>query len=253
MDAARPATWSKFTRFRGDTKSLPFVLTDDLGNVLKPSEHTLYFSANDEAGNPLIQKQSTIGSFTVTDDNAGKFELELVPADDAGLADGTPYACVILAQHTISGAIHRLRATLTLSPAILPAPEITRPIYTSNPPINSGADPTIPVVAGVTVGSGRFLAIASNGTAIYANASTAIQATGFTREAVTVGNSIAFRESGALTGLSGLTPGAIYYLSAVTPGFYTSTPPTNGIVQRLGTAMSADTLLVGIEPPTFLP
>jgi hypothetical protein len=50
-----------------------------------------------------------------------------------------------------------------------------------------------------------------------------------------------FQENGVVTGLSGLTPGAVYYLSAATAGAMTVTPPstTGQYVVRLGTALSA--------------
>lgn len=49
-----------------------------------------------------------------------------------------------------------------------------------------------------------------------------------------------FQENGVVTGLSGLTAGAVYYLSAATAGAMTVTPPstTGQYVVRLGTALS---------------
>jgi hypothetical protein len=49
---------------------------------------------------------------------------------------------------------------------------------------------------------------------------------------------------GTITGLSGLTPGARYYLSAATPGVITDTPPSGAgnVVQYIGTALSATEL-----------
>lgn len=50
-----------------------------------------------------------------------------------------------------------------------------------------------------------------------------------------------FQENGVVIGLSGLTPGAVYFLSAATAGAMTVTPPstTGQYVVRLGTALSA--------------
>jgi hypothetical protein len=53
--------------------------------------------------------------------------------------------------------------------------------------------------------------------------------------------------SGLVSGFSGLTPGAEYYLSSSSAGAITSTPPTNGRVYKIGVALSATILLVNIE------
>jgi hypothetical protein len=49
-----------------------------------------------------------------------------------------------------------------------------------------------------------------------------------------------FQEDGIVTGLTGLTAGAVYYLSAATAGAMSVTPPstTGQYVVRLGTALS---------------
>lgn len=49
---------------------------------------------------------------------------------------------------------------------------------------------------------------------------------------------------GKITGLSSLTPGARYYLSASSPGVLTATPPSSAgnVVQYVGTAVSATVL-----------
>jgi hypothetical protein len=53
---------------------------------------------------------------------------------------------------------------------------------------------------------------------------------------------------------SGLSPGAIYYLSAVSAGTITSTPPSTAghYVTRVGEAASAAELTVQLEPPILL-
>lgn len=106
--------------------------------------------------------------------------------------------------------------------------------------------------AGENLGSGRFLHILSDGTVVYADASADRPAHGYTKEAVTVGQPVTLWRGPYLNGLSGLTPGATYYLSAVTLGFYTSTPPATGIVQRLGVADNATTMYVDLEPKIIL-
>jgi len=53
---------------------------------------------------------------------------------------------------------------------------------------------------------------------------------------------------------SGLSPGEIYYLSAVSAGTITTTPPSsaNQYVVRVGEAASSAELIVQIEPPVKL-
>lgn len=53
---------------------------------------------------------------------------------------------------------------------------------------------------------------------------------------------------------SGLSPGAIYYLSAASAGAITATPPSTAghFVTRVGEAASAAELIVQLEPPVQL-
>lgn len=60
------------------------------------------------------------------------------------------------------------------------------------------------------------------------------------------GGTVQCVDEGAVEGLSGLVPGAVYYVSG-TPGQITTTPPTTGIVYKLGEASSEATLVVGPE------
>lgn len=54
--------------------------------------------------------------------------------------------------------------------------------------------------------------------------------------------------SGVVTGVfSGLTPNAVYYLSASSAGEITATPPSNGLVIKVGRAISATQLKIEIE------
>jgi hypothetical protein len=58
------------------------------------------------------------------------------------------------------------------------------------------------------------------------------------------------------SGLSGLTPGHTYYLSATVPGGVTANPPGNAspiVVQQLGRAISATSLLVNIQSAIIRP
>ena len=64
--------------------------------------------------------------------------------------------------------------------------------------------------------------------------------------AAAVGN---YQLDGVIVGLSGLTPGAVYYLSDTVPGGMSTTPPstTGRFVVRLGIAKSATEFLIRIE------
>lgn len=68
-------------------------------------------------------------------------------------------------------------------------------------------------------------------------------AVGFAQSAIANGASGTVTFEGVLTGLSGLTIGAAYYLGT-TAGTITATPPTGSgnIVQKIGTAISATEL-----------
>lgn len=60
---------------------------------------------------------------------------------------------------------------------------------------------------------------------------------------------------GRMTGLSGLTPGAIYYLSTTVAGTLTTTKPASNVVQ-VGIAQTATVLFINIQaeiPGSFLP
>lgn len=63
-----------------------------------------------------------------------------------------------------------------------------------------------------------------------------------------------FQSSGVIAGLAGLTPGATYYLSAVTAGAMTVTAPSavGQFVLRLGKALSITEFEIRIERPIKL-
>jgi len=56
---------------------------------------------------------------------------------------------------------------------------------------------------------------------------------------------------GAMADLSGLTPGATYFLSE-TPGAVVATPPTSGVVVPVGEALSATSLIIRLDTETSL-
>lgn len=67
---------------------------------------------------------------------------------------------------------------------------------------------------------------------------------GFVLSAVTSGQNATVYKGGDNTALSGLTPGAVYYLSATSPGGITTTPPTASghLWQPVGKALSASAI-----------
>lgn len=58
--------------------------------------------------------------------------------------------------------------------------------------------------------------------------------------------------NGLLSGLSSLTPGAVYFLDGATAGAMTATRPTSGVVVELGKALSATEFQVSIRRPIKL-
>lgn len=207
MDAARTILWPKFTRFRGDTKRLRFALTDDQGNIVKPDDCTLFFSLDDLAGNPLVQKQSTIGGFTTIDNDLGIVDVEIVPDDDAELANNIDYDCALVAQNGTTGAIHRIRGTVKLIDGILDTPAITLPVTTTNPALGF----TWANVVGIPAQIAALAALATNGLIARTAAGTlaALTLTAGANIAITHGDGVGGNPTIAVTGLAAVaTSGA---------------------------------------------
>jgi hypothetical protein len=117
-------------------------------------------------------------------------------------------------------------------------------------PSGYGPDVTT-LVAGEALTAGDFVYILAGGTVMKADATTyAKRAMGYvTASVLNAGNATVYFDD-SNTGLSGLTPGSKYYLSA-TSGVATLTAPTTAgqYVQGLGVATSATSLHVNIEEP----
>lgn len=77
---------------------------------------------------------------------------------------------------------------------------------------------------------------------------------GFATGPIAAGSAGLFQSDGILIGMTGLTPGAIYYLSAATAGLITTVAPsaTGQTVTRVGKAISATELEISIERPILL-
>lgn len=112
-------------------------------------------------------------------------------------------------------------------------------------PTGFGAD-TRTVTAGETIAAGDLIYIDSAGEAFKADANDATkEAVGFVLAGITAAaTGTAYFGSGIVTGLSGLTAGARYYLSASTPGGVATAIPSGAgdIVQQVGKALSTTEL-----------
>ena len=117
-------------------------------------------------------------------------------------------------------------------------------------PTGVGAD-SISATAGEALSAGDFVYISGAGTVLKADATTPAKAArGYVIAAVSnaATTTVYFDDSNNV--LTGLTPGATYFLSS-TPGAATTTPTTTTgqIVQELGFATSATSLHVNIQEP----
>ena len=87
-----------------------------------------------------------------------------------------------------------------------------------------------------------------------ADASGTTKAIAFATATISNGTTGAYKTSGTLAGLTGLTAGATYYLSAATAGAMTATAPSTlgQYVVRLGIAVSTTEFYIDIEPAILL-
>lgn len=108
------------------------------------------------------------------------------------------------------------------------------------------------ITAGEALAAGDFVYITGAGQAMKADAAAVGKAAvGYVLAAVANGQPATVFYDDSNTALTGLTPGARYFLSATQPGrAATVVPATAGhIVQELGVATSATSLHVGIQSP----
>jgi hypothetical protein len=117
---------------------------------------------------------------------------------------------------------------------------------------------TVTAVASEALAAGDLVNLWNNAGTINARKADASvegkEAHGFVKAGFSASASATVYTSGqTLTGLSGLTPGARQYL-ATTPGARTETAPsaTNNVVQMVGVAASATTILFEPEEPVTL-
>lgn len=112
-----------------------------------------------------------------------------------------------------------------------------------------GASFTATLTAAETLAPRDLIAINGSGQMVKADADDAAKfSVGYVTAGVTSGASgTANLIGGIITGFTGLTPGALYYLSA-TAGGITTTKPTSGIVQAVGVAISSTSLSYIFSP-----
>ena len=104
---------------------------------------------------------------------------------------------------------------------------------------------TLPVASATTLSSNCLVAINALGNLIRADASDSIPAHGLVREATEAGFSALVTTSGRINGFSGLTPGGTVWLGE--SGQITQTAPTAGILQEIGYALTADSIMLSIQ------
>ena len=108
----------------------------------------------------------------------------------------------------------------------------------------------ISITSGEALAAGDFVRIDATGNVVKAVAAGfATKAQGYVKDAVVSGQPATVFFDDELSGLSGLTPGARYFLSAATAGAIDTVAPTanDQIVQPVGFAISATTLHVDID------
>lgn len=127
----------------------------------------------------------------------------------------------------------------------IPALDGAGRLDTSMMPVGIGAD-TATIEASETLAAGDMVNIhdATGRRVRKADASNGREIHGFVLSAVTSGQNGTVYFEGTITGLSGLTIGAKYFLSASTAGEIVATAPSGSgeLVQRAGTAISATEL-----------
>lgn len=104
---------------------------------------------------------------------------------------------------------------------------------------------SISLTAAEALTAGDYVYIDSSGEVARASAASGGNpARGYVKDSVTSGSTVTVYFEGTNDALSGLTPGAEYFLSDTTPGGLTTTIPTDTgeVVQKLGLAISATAL-----------
>lgn len=128
-------------------------------------------------------------------------------------------------------------------PADVGTPPITKRVALSTL-FAAVAGVSFTAAAAVTIAAARLCYVKSDGTVALADATAeGKECMCFTKAAVAAGNTGTFYISGVVTGLAGLTAGLPYYMTT-TPGVIGAVPSTTGnVVQQIGRAIMADSVL----------
>lgn len=104
------------------------------------------------------------------------------------------------------------------------------------------------------LGEAVYLSAADTARKAQANAAGTARTVAFATATIVNATTGVYQTSGALGGFAGLTAGAVYYLSAATPGAITVTAPSTlgQYVQEVGVALSTTELLINIRTPILL-
>ena len=160
----------------------------------------------------------------------------------------------------LAGVIAELEALVTSAGAgdagKIPALDATGKLDNSLMPVGIGADSKILPASENLAAGDKVNVWNDSGTAKARKADATVagkEANGFVLAAVTSGANATVYFDGTNTQLSGLSPGAVYYL-ATTAGGVTTTPPSGSgnIVQRVGRALSATELTFEPGEPVTL-
>lgn len=160
-----------------------------------------------------------------------------------------------------NGRLQEVQATTVSTGAAddgkIVALDATGRIDQSMMPVGVGADIAI-IIASETLAAGDFVNIWNDaGTPKVRKADASTQgkeAVGFVLEAATANTNARVYFEGRNTAVTGKTPGARQYLSAVTPGATVETPPSGSgqVVQTLGIAISATSIAAEISDGVIL-
>jgi len=109
-------------------------------------------------------------------------------------------------------------------------------------------------VAGHVIGDAVYLSAADTVKKATASAPSTTRAIAIATASIANGVPGTYQTSGSLGGLSGLTAGAVYYLSPTTAGLLTLTPPSTlgQYVVEIGVATSTTEILINIQAPILL-
>ena len=251
---------------------LAFVRALDSSGFAAREDRNFFFLSTGnfsfDAGSGLLTWSLEIDIFVP---NTGT--LLIVPSGSASLADGQVLWVDLVRGSTVGGVISanvgsvvpssdtarilafRFGSVILFANGRILADGETGPVLSVSSLGGSGGSPS-PAYSDFGATSVLDLAYISAADTLAQADATAIAtapAVGFVSAKPTV-NTARLQTSGELAGFVGLTPGALYYLDQV-PGQITLTPPalpgdagSGKIVQRVGRARNATTLLIQIDP-----